>query len=286
LYTAIFSSTKPEAKEFKKWVTSEVLPTIRKTGLFATIPNKINGLVEQRGSELYVSTLKIAEFFQKDHNKVIKNFEDAIIEIQNIHINLFEVNKRIQEMSPKKETSLEISSSLINKKDFINAQMIRFEYVDSMNRIQFAYKVNRVLFNYVVLNYTGENANLYRYVFIQQFEAMDQYIKVQLTKQELYKDQNKQSVYIIKNELTGLIKIGIAKDPMDRMNVLSNQSGCPLQMVCFTDKCKNAYEIEHNLHRVLTKNRAKGEWFNVAEDVVVSILQEQSFDFGSGLTIS
>ena len=32
LYSLILSSRKPEAKKFKKWVTSEVLPTIRKTG--------------------------------------------------------------------------------------------------------------------------------------------------------------------------------------------------------------------------------------------------------------
>ena len=32
LYALIFGSTKPEAKRFKRWVTSEVLPSIRKTG--------------------------------------------------------------------------------------------------------------------------------------------------------------------------------------------------------------------------------------------------------------
>jgi prophage antirepressor-like protein len=32
LYSLILTSRKPEAKTFKKWVTSEVLPTIRKTG--------------------------------------------------------------------------------------------------------------------------------------------------------------------------------------------------------------------------------------------------------------
>lgn len=32
LYSLILKSRKPEAKAFKKWVTSEVLPTIRKTG--------------------------------------------------------------------------------------------------------------------------------------------------------------------------------------------------------------------------------------------------------------
>jgi hypothetical protein len=32
LYSVILRSNKPEAKRLKKWVTSEVLPMIRKTG--------------------------------------------------------------------------------------------------------------------------------------------------------------------------------------------------------------------------------------------------------------
>lgn len=36
LYSAILKSRKPEAKKFKKWVTSEVLPAIRKTGKYET----------------------------------------------------------------------------------------------------------------------------------------------------------------------------------------------------------------------------------------------------------
>ena len=36
LYSLILSSKLPRAKEFKRWVTSEVLPTIRKHGMFAT----------------------------------------------------------------------------------------------------------------------------------------------------------------------------------------------------------------------------------------------------------
>lgn len=34
LYSLIFQSRKPEAKKFRKWVTSEVLPSIRKTGRY------------------------------------------------------------------------------------------------------------------------------------------------------------------------------------------------------------------------------------------------------------
>lgn len=36
LYSLILSSKLPKAKEFKRWVTSEVLPSIRKTGSYST----------------------------------------------------------------------------------------------------------------------------------------------------------------------------------------------------------------------------------------------------------
>ena len=36
LYEVIFMSRKPEAKAFRRWVTSEVLPSIRKHGMYAT----------------------------------------------------------------------------------------------------------------------------------------------------------------------------------------------------------------------------------------------------------
>ena len=36
LYSLVLSSRKPEAKEFKRWVTHEVIPAIRKTGMYMT----------------------------------------------------------------------------------------------------------------------------------------------------------------------------------------------------------------------------------------------------------
>lgn len=36
LYSLILGSRKPEAKQFKKWITKEVIPSIRKHGIYAT----------------------------------------------------------------------------------------------------------------------------------------------------------------------------------------------------------------------------------------------------------
>ena len=38
LYSLVLRSRRPEAKTFKKWVTSEVLPTLRRTGTYSVLP--------------------------------------------------------------------------------------------------------------------------------------------------------------------------------------------------------------------------------------------------------
>lgn len=53
LYHLIFKSRKPQAKAFRKWVTAEVLPAIRKTGSYsvgemAGVPKELKGI----GSEM------------------------------------------------------------------------------------------------------------------------------------------------------------------------------------------------------------------------------------------
>ena len=47
LYSLILSSKLPAAKKFKRWVTSEVLPSIRKTGSYNTIPKDRSEFKEQ-----------------------------------------------------------------------------------------------------------------------------------------------------------------------------------------------------------------------------------------------
>ncbi|WP_099776228.1 ORF6C domain-containing protein [Streptococcus suis] len=42
LYSLILSSKLPQAKQFKRWVTSEVLPSIRKHGAYALSPETVN----------------------------------------------------------------------------------------------------------------------------------------------------------------------------------------------------------------------------------------------------
>lgn len=58
LYTAVFSSKAPEAKKFRRWVTSEVLPTIRKYGFYMTPEAEEEYLASEDRMKKIVSNLR------------------------------------------------------------------------------------------------------------------------------------------------------------------------------------------------------------------------------------
>jgi prophage antirepressor-like protein len=45
LYSLVLGSRKPEAKQFKRWITHEVLPTIRQTGSYTTKPMSTEDMI-------------------------------------------------------------------------------------------------------------------------------------------------------------------------------------------------------------------------------------------------
>lgn len=78
LYAVILRSDKPEAKPFRKWVTSEVLPSIRKTGRYESKPpqKKSVRILDLRGLKV-VSNPDIADYFGVA-NATVANHAKAI----------------------------------------------------------------------------------------------------------------------------------------------------------------------------------------------------------------
>lgn len=58
LYSLILRSRKPEARRFKKWVTAEVLPSIRKHGMYATPQTVENMLSDPETAIKMLQTIK------------------------------------------------------------------------------------------------------------------------------------------------------------------------------------------------------------------------------------
>ncbi|MGM9640577.1 MAG: phage antirepressor [Faecousia sp.] len=84
LYNVIIRSDKPEAKPFRKWVTSEVLPSIRKHGMYATAETVEKMLSDPDAMIQVFTALKeeraarqaLAEKVEQDKPKVL--FADAV----------------------------------------------------------------------------------------------------------------------------------------------------------------------------------------------------------------
>jgi prophage antirepressor-like protein len=64
LYSLILTSRKPEAKRFKKWVTNEVLPSIRKTGSYNILPTNYIAALEDLLASKKAEALALGE---RDH---------------------------------------------------------------------------------------------------------------------------------------------------------------------------------------------------------------------------
>ena len=92
LYDVILDSRKPEAKKFRKWITSEVLPSIRKDGSYSlqvpqTLPEALRAYADE--VEAHESTRKAlataepkAKYFDAlVERKLLTNFRDTAKEL-------------------------------------------------------------------------------------------------------------------------------------------------------------------------------------------------------------
>lgn len=114
LYSLILGSRKPEAKQFKRWITHEVIPAIRRTGAYRVptlTPNEAIALSLKQTAEMMT---KLPELEQK-----IETVEQKVDE--QITLNSGEqrrlqkaVRKRVCEFEPDKEARRPLFSQLHN----------------------------------------------------------------------------------------------------------------------------------------------------------------------------
>ena len=90
LYSLILSSKLPQAKKFKRWVTSEVLPTIRKTGQYqiTEFPQKASSigeivqlgkLIKELMKEQNATPYQVAEVVMDTLNKFGLNLNENVL---------------------------------------------------------------------------------------------------------------------------------------------------------------------------------------------------------------
>lgn len=76
LYSLILGSRKPEAKTFKRWITHEVIPSIRKTGAYAVRPQSVEDLII-----LQATSMKEIRLAQQQQAAAITDHEFKLADI-------------------------------------------------------------------------------------------------------------------------------------------------------------------------------------------------------------
>ena len=259
LYSLILSSKLPSAKKFKRWVTSEVLPQIRKTvSALETIEFKgnIDNLVYSKDGKPITTSKCIAEVTGKEHFHILRDIREEIAKLNDIH------NPNLD----NEEINL-----IIN--DFKEVK-----YIANNGQTYTQYELGEMATMQLMLKYSTE----FRARFILSFQKMKQSLnnmfKAKLIESVLPQDnRNRQYVYIIKNPLNETIKIGVANDVEKRMKQLQTGAGIELELIYKSLICSNAFSIEKDVHKHFENYRTFGEWFKINPTDVINFLEKQTF---------
>ena len=106
LYSLIMSSKKPEAKMFKRWVTSEVLPSIRKTGQYNVQKQYPSYMIEDpiERAKAWIKeqeekrALEAEKKALEEKNKDLQSTNDELVTEVEILLNSYVNTKQVYEM--------------------------------------------------------------------------------------------------------------------------------------------------------------------------------------------
>lgn len=122
LYDVIIRSDNESAKPFRKWVTGEVLPSIRKTGGYIAATN------DMTDEEIMAKALLVAKSTIERRDQRIKELETANkqqqAQLEQASCQIVEMSKDIDEMRPKAE----YYDMLLNNKSTVLTTQIAQDY--------------------------------------------------------------------------------------------------------------------------------------------------------------
>jgi len=79
------------------------------------------------------------------------------------------------------------------------------------------------------------------------------------------------AIYVIGN-VVGPKKIGIAKNPGHRLHSLRSASAADVSILHSQALGDDAWMVEGHAHRILTKSRIRGEWFDVSLQAAIAAI--------------
>lgn len=138
LYSLILSSKLPDAKEFKRWITSEVLPAIRKYGSYS-LPQKENAVAVQNSVELKLlvapalkdveTSIEIVEkMFFVQHGIALAHCINAAEKNHQVDLSDFKNLLPPAEHEIGYLTATQIGKNIGKSAQYVNKKLLEFEF--------------------------------------------------------------------------------------------------------------------------------------------------------------
>jgi len=127
LYSIILTSRKPEAKAFKKWVTSEVLPSIRKTGAYIHQPAMRPALTKEHWHAAYREMDSVARgwvFGEHDKNWIFNHMRVVfqVARVEDVPDDQFDV--MMQLIKSKQRSALDFVHFMMEARDWFAKEVL------------------------------------------------------------------------------------------------------------------------------------------------------------------
>lgn len=130
-YSLVFKSRKPEAKKFKRWVTHEVIPSIRKTGSYTAAPafQVPQTLSEALRLAADLSDKVEAQAAQIEHQKPAVAFVEALVDTTSL-TTLSDAAKEFG-YGPKEFTAILVGRKILFRRTKPGPLIARQEHLDA-----------------------------------------------------------------------------------------------------------------------------------------------------------
>lgn len=138
LYDAILDSRKTEAKQIRKWVTGEILPSIRKYGIYAT-PQTIDNILADPDNAIKILTAL------KEERKKNKLLEDQNHVYQSEHRRLVRIQHEQVELLEAQAPKVEYADNILNSATTYTTTQIAKELGLSAQYLNFTLKSHDVI---------------------------------------------------------------------------------------------------------------------------------------------
>lgn len=168
-------------------------------------------------------------------------------------------SREMSELTGKRHDSVKRTIETLSKKGVIGAQQAG-EYLDNLGRPASEYRISKRDSFIVAAQLSPASISGVVDAWGRSAQSLDEILSA-LDAFDVPGDLEGMFVYAIRNAVTGSVKLGISRDPAQRLKQLQTGNDCPLELIACR-KADNGFADERAIHQENSQHHIRGEWFS------------------------